>query len=456
MKHPNPDIAIPPELPHPQLLLEVAVQEARARAASDISTLAFSIANDAFALLQFRQALVFSVDRGRWELLAVSGLARPAEDSPYLIWLRQIARWLPQQLAGEIQWLARETLDGVLPSELASGWAEWWPAGAWCIPLKRRDGSVLGWVLYLMDEAPPPPVSTQVARLGQTWSYCWEMLTQRQRPWRLRPSGRQTLIALAVLCAVMLIPVRQSALAPAEVISQDAVVVTSPLDGVVKTFHVRPNQLVKKGQLLLSLDDTTLGSRIDVARKSVAVADAELLAATQKAFDSTQSKGEIALLGGRSQERRAELGSLQQQLARIEIMAPRDGVAVFADTDDWIGKPVVTGERILQIADPTRPAILMQLAVADAINLDAGAPVKLYLTAHPLTSFDGEITETSYQAIASPEGGVYYRLRARFEGQPELARIGLKGTAKIYGGKVMLGYYLMRRPLAALREWSGV
>lgn len=206
----------------------------------------------------------------------------------------------------------------------------------------------------------------------------------------------------------------------------------------------------------MSLDDTTFVNRIDVARKSVAVADAELLAATQKAFDNQQSKGDVALLTGRAQERRAELRALQQQYARIEVRAPRDGVAVFVDTNDWIGKPVVTGERILQIADPARPAMLISLGVADAIQLNTGAPVKLYLTAHPLKALDGALTETSYQATVSPEGTVYYRLRATFEGQPDEARIGLKGTAKIFGERVTLGYYLFRRPLAALREWSGV
>lgn len=135
--------------------------------------------------------------------------------------------------------------------------------------------------------------------------------------------------------------------------------------------------------------------------------------------------------------------------------APRDGVAVFADANDWLGRPVATGERILLLADPTQPALQINLPVADAIALEVGAPVKLYLTTHPLSAIDGHITETSYQTHITPDGLAAYRLRAALDGRPDEARLGLRGTAKVYGGWTLLSYYVLRRPLAALREWSG-
>jgi hypothetical protein len=137
------------------------------------------------------------------------------------------------------------------------------------------------------------------------------------------------------------------------------------------------------------------------------------------------------------------------------VLAPRSGVAVFSDPNDWLGKPVVTGERIMQVADPAQPAMQIQLAVADAIALEPGAEVTLFLTAYPLSPLKGKILETSYQARPSEEGVVAYRLLASVEDQPEHARLGLHGTAKLYSGRVMLGYYLLRRPLATLRAWSG-
>lgn len=442
-------------LPHPQLLLAVAALEERARAADSPQTLAFSIANDAYPLLGFRQALVFDARDEPWTLLAVSGLARPTEDSPYLVWLRRAAAWLaslPQGAAAD--WITPDTAD--IPDDIAEGWQEWWPAGLWCLRLVDRDSLVIGIAIFLLDAPPAETIAAQLTRLAGTWAYCWAALAGDKPRWRLKLTAKQRKLALLAAAILCLVPVKQTALAPAEVVSQDALVVASPLDGVVKTFHVVPNQPVGKGEKLFSLDDTTLRNRLEVGAKGVGVADAELNAASQRAFDSSPSRNEIALLTGRAAERRAELASIQAQLTRIDVVAPRDGVAVFGDTNDWIGKPVTTGERILLLADPAQPAMLIHLPVADAIALDVGAPVKLYLSTHPLTSLEGRITETSYQAITTPDGIAAYRLRAALDGHPEEARLGLRGTAKVYGDWVVLGYYLLRRPLAALREWSGL
>lgn len=437
----------------------VAAVEARARAVNTVAELGFSIANDAYGLMGFRQALVFEGAGTAARLSAVSGLARPTEDSPYLVWLRRTWPWLHARAAAAPGWLAMpvEAQAQDAPQGTLNGWREWWPAGVFALPLARRSGEELGWVLFLLDQ---PPAETQVralAQLAQTWGYCWEMLAGKPRKalagrW-LGRTQRRVLWALAL--AALFIPVRQTALAPAEVIALEAEAVAAPLEGVVKTIHVRPNQPVKAGEPLFSLDDTTLRNRLEVAQKSVAVADAELQAATQKAFDSFQSKGDLALLGGRANEKRAELAAVRAQLARINVLAPQDGVAVFGDPDDWLGRPVTTGERIMLLANPAKPGVLVHLPVADAIALEPGAPVKLFLTVRPLSPMDAQLSETSYQAVLSPEGVASYRLRAVFDGPQEQARIGLRGTAKIYGERVLLGYYLLRRPLATLREWSG-
>lgn len=192
-----------------------------------------------------------------------------------------------------------------------------------------------------------------------------------------------------------------------------------------------------------------------MSQKSLAVAEAELQATTQKAFDTPQSKGDLALLSGRVNEKRAELAAVQTQLARIDVLAHHEGIAVFGDPDDWLGRPVSTGERIMLLANPEKPGVLVHLPVADAIALNVGAAIKLFLTVMPLSPLDARITETSYQAVLSPEGVASYRLRAVFEDAQQNVRIGLRGTAKVYGGWVCMGYYLLRRPLATLREWSG-
>lgn len=440
---------------------QIAALAARAREANVLVELAFSIANDSYALLPFRQALVFDGAGAEATLLAVSGLARPAEDSPYLVWLRRTWPWLverlTERLADSSGWY---TLPSDAPAEIADGWHEWWPAGVFALPLCRRSGERLAWACFLLDQAPNAAQAAVLAPVAAQWSYCWEMLAAHSvSPWRrlrrLWHSPRRRWL-LAALAALLLLPVRQSALAPAEVIPLDAAVVASPLDGVIRTIHVRPNQAVKAGQPLFSLDDTTLRNRLAVAQQSIAVADAELMATTQKSFDAPQSKGDLAPLTGRAHEKRAELAAVHAQLGRVDVSAAEDGVVVFGDPEDWRGKPVSTGERIMLLAKPDKPGVLVHLPVADAIALDVGAPITLFLSVMPLQPLDAQLTETSYQALPSPDGIASYRLRGVFTaGDAAQARIGLRGTAKVYGGWACLIYVVLRRPLASFREWSG-
>ena len=184
------------------------------------------------------------------------------------------------------------------------------------------------------------------------------------------------------------------------------------------------------------------------------------MSAAQKAFDNAQSRSELASLNGKVAERQAEVAYVDELLKRIEVRSPGQGVLVFGDINDWQGKPVVTGERVALLADPKDAGVLIWLPVSDAINLEPGAPVKLYLQIAPLKPLSATLSQTSYQAAQSPEGISAYRLRAKFdsldEEQLKLARIGLKGTAKIFGERAPLAYYLFRRPLSTLRERTGL
>ena len=167
--------------------------EARAREANTLAELTFSIANDSYSLLPFRQALVFAERASGAPLLAVSGLARPTEDSPYLVWLRRGWPWLRARFEAAPGWFSPAADASEMPDEIRQGWAEWWPAGALALPLRRRSGETLGWVCFLLDEPPAQTTLTALQRLASSWSYCWEMLAAPRRrgvlgSWRRLPA----------------------------------------------------------------------------------------------------------------------------------------------------------------------------------------------------------------------------------------------------------------------------
>ena len=88
-------------------------------------------------------------------------------------------------------------------------------------------------------------------------------------------------------------------------------------------------------------------------------------------------------------------------------------------------------------------------------TLSRARPFGCFSTPSRSPPLDGELLQTSYQAVPSPDGVTSYRLRGRFADN-ETPRIGLKGTARVSGGWAPLAYYVLRRPLAGLRAWTGL
>jgi multidrug resistance efflux pump len=143
------------------------------------------------------------------------------------------------------------------------------------------------------------------------------------------------------------------------------------------------------------------------------------------------------------------------QLARVQVKAAREGVAVFADVNDWTGKAVSVGEKVLVLADPGKVELTGYLPVADQIALKPGADVTFYPKASPFTAYHARVETVAYRAAPTDEAVLAYRVKARFVKGEAVPRLGLMGTARLYAGRVPLIYYLLRRPLASLRQWLG-
>lgn len=435
--------------------LEVLLQiESRALEARTGPALQFTIVNETHALTPYRQAALFDLRGGRPRLVSASGLVSVANDSPFAVWLSHFAQHLPQQ--GDSQ---RLDFSKAGAADQA-GWGEWLPDHLLLVPIKDRAGDWQAMVLYARESAWGDAEVALLERLHQTFGHCLSALQKSDaqgwlgagRWWR----GRNRLWLPAILFLAMWVPVRMSVLAPAEVIALSATAVAAPQDGVVGSFAVAPNSRVKAGDLLFSLDDSVLQSRREVALKSLDVARVDAHVAQQRAFADSQGRADLAVTMGKVREKEAELAAMDALTERVEVRAERDGVAIFSDTNDWLGRPVQTGERVMQLAQPEDAGILVWLAVADAINLEEGAPVQLFLHTDPLRPRSGRLIEASYQALPSPDDVASYRLRATLEPDTELPRIGLRGTARLSGEWVSLGYYLFRRPMASVREWTGL
>jgi hypothetical protein len=147
---------------------------------------------------------------------------------------------------------------------------------------------------------------------------------------------------------------------------------------------------------------------------------------------------------------------LSELLKLLRIVAPQGGIAIFNDTEEWRGRPVQPGERIMTLADPSLVHVSINVSPDDAVQLEVGGDVTMILNIDPLSPLKARITQTSYEATLLPDGTLAYNVKAELLPGENIPRIGLKGSAKVYAEEVSLGYYLFRKPILFLRKTFGV
>jgi len=440
--------------PEPSVpLLSLLQLQRRARQAATAEALGFVIVNETLQLARYRQAALWAAG-GLGHVAAVSGPPQPDPNAPYVQWLAGVCRHLMRE-----QPEATEVAAGALPPALAADWSAWLPAHALWLPLGREGEPADGGLLLAREEPWAPHELALLKELGHAYGHALHAF-RPQRALRDRLFGalragkarRRLLVGALLAC---LFPIRLAALAQAEVVPQDPFMVRAPLDGVIDRFDIRPNQPVQPGTPLFSLDTTALRARMALARKAVDTAQEEYRQSAQLAVTSDKSRAEIALRRGRLQEKAVEMDYTAEQLDRVQVKADRAGIAVFADTSDWVGKAVTLGERVLQVADPAKVELVAWLPAADLLPVAPGDTLTLYPQGAPLQSFEARVLSVAYRAEVTRDGFLAYRVKAQFApGQPT-PRIGQLGTARLQGGWAPLAYVALRRPLAVLRQWLG-
>ena len=424
----------------------------RVRAAASVQELGFVAVNETRAVFAYRQAALW-LDGDASHIAALSGVPQVDPEAPYVQWLVRLFRKIAPVPAPRV-------IDvGALPALLVEEWGSWLPMHALALPLPHAGGGPRGVLLLARDQPWTDEELALAGELGALLGHGLFALRPRERLWRqlltrLRTRQWWWRLGLALLL-ICLIPVRLSALAPAEVTPVYPFVVRAPLDGVIDSLKVTPNQPVQAGALLFNLDATTLRSRYASARKAYETAQEEYRQSAQQAVTDDKSKLQMAERLGDLRQKQVDMTYTADQLARVQVKAERAGVAVFADVNDWTGKAVVVGEKVLVLADPGKVELTGYLPVGDQIALKAGADVTFYPRASPFTAYHATVDSVAYKAAPTDENILAYRVKAHFSAGDDLPRLGLMGTARLYAGRVPLVYYVLRRPLATLRQWLG-
>lgn len=419
------------------------------RSAASPSELVHHMANESRAVLGFRQAFVLRRRRGHLRVETISSISVVERNAPLVRWVEALAKRLSRDAGTTPVPLTAAEVEA--PDDYPFAHLLW-------LPMVSKDGTVFGAILLAAEKPWDDKRIVLAERLGGTYGHAWQALTKGRVAVRGPAPSRVALAVLLIAAACLyFIKIPITAIAPVEVVGRDALVVSAPLDGVMAEVVVRPNQPVAAGTLLGRIEDTELRNAAEIARQSVNVARSRVASLSASAFADPNARRDIAIAEAEAELAEAELDLALERLSRTELRAPASGIVVLDDSAGWRGRPVSTGERVLEIADPARIEYEIALPVDDLIALDGSRPARIFLDSAPLDPRRAEIAEASHQAVAQSDGGYAFELRARDQSEDGAPpRIGARGTAQVLGQDARLGFVIFRRPLSWIRQSFGI
>ncbi len=431
--------------------------EAQLRQVRSYQELTYFLANEFRIFIRAQQVFVVrSQENSALKIVAVSALTHVDGSAPLVVGMQDLLRDV-----GRTDGLARHRAMDLRGSDYAgSDLAQTYPLPSllW-MPVLDLEGQVLGGMIFARIEPWSPSEIAVAEHLAGAAAMMWLAVRPKSwfRPGKILATGRSRLVALGVAVAIAVWPVSMSALAPAEVAPKDSWIVTAGVDGVVESVEVDPNAQVTSDQAVVRISDTVWRNRYEIAQREVEVAQSQQKRAAQLAFIDIQGRHELAVAQSELELKLAERDFAQEMLRRTVVTAQRDGIAFFADKRDLIGRPVATGEKLMEIVDPKSIQFNIDLPVSDAIVLTPGARVKIFLDSDPLRPVEAVLVRSDYKARQRDSQILSFRLVAQAaENDLKSVRLGVRGTAQIYSDKTPLIVYLLRRPLAAARQSLGI
>jgi len=282
------------------------------------------------------------------------------------------------------------------------------------------------------------------------------------RPQSAISQSRNRLIRIAAGLMILIflaLPVTSSVTAPMRVIPDRPYHIFAPMDGILKELRVQPGQRVKKDDILFKYDDRVLEKRLDEAYRNVAVARAKLAKLEGAAHRDPQARSELPVQQLEVERAEADVEFFKNQLSRADVRTAKPGVIVLDDPDALVGAAIQTGQMVLSVADPCLTKLRIMVPASDVGFIKEGSQVKVSLDSDPLNSLPAVITRIGFDVKLSEEQVPSLLAEAVWSDADKAAhkvQPGQKGVTKIFGGTTFLGIQILRKPLIALRTFTGI
>lgn len=427
----------------------------QARQSETIEKLAFIAVNKSIELIPYKQAIFWEKSDFSFNLHTISGNQELDKQGPYAQWMKRAIQFflkVPQKPEFE-------NVITIATKDLLDDWHEWTREYAVLLLFRNKKGDVKAGLWLEREASFLDAELTLLDELADAYGHAYRLIkNMRSKSTEdgFFQSKKFRIAALITFIALAFFPVRLTITAPAEIVAQNSRTVTIPFDGTLEGITVNPGENIKAQDVIAVMDKISLQGKVDLAKESYNAAQQAYSRAIRESLSSPDKKAEFNYLQAQVNAKKIEYDYAKELLQRSDIIAPISGLAVFSDKNTYNNRPVRTGDKIMQIANPKSIELLIRVPVNAMLPIKENIPARFYLNIAPLKNHTAAIQSIGYQASPDPDGLLTYKISATLNSNEEDFRIGWKGTSKIYGEWSVLSYAILRRPLIALRQFLGL
>jgi HlyD family secretion protein len=252
--------------------------------------------------------------------------------------------------------------------------------------------------------------------------------------------------------------------APGVIQPQVSVDISSNVMGRVDRLYVREGGLVRRGEMLLTLDDARYRSAVAQAEAMLQAAEAQgvlqeaeqqqatqVLARRRDLFkggllsDEAMEQAEVDVRVRNAQVEaqkkeveglRAALAEARRNLEETHFAAPIDGIVTALNLEEGenvvIGTMNAPGTVILTVADRGGMEVEAQVSESDVVRVRPGQRVRVEVDAAPDSVLDGEVTEIGESGDrGGREEGADFEVHARVASPPAWLKTGMSADVEI-------------------------
>lgn len=415
--------------------------------------LIFRILNNTIRLFPYQRAVLWSFEGRKPKIVGVSGQEDINQQAPLVkIWQTLIVSLEEKKKlrilndSSESQKDEWKTLK-----EKVSGISVMW------VPFIEEGKLRAGlWIERWGNEVWETNTCEIMESLAQNFSLAWKQFNPSTRFQSLKSIRvRRLILTLAGLSIVFFLYFQTISLrvvAPCEIIPKDPVMIAAPLEGVIKKVLVKPGDHVNEDDPLFQYEDRIVTQELKVAQKQVQIIESQYNRARLKAFTDDEAMESLRGLEYRLEQEKIRLELAESNTRHLIVRATLGGICMVDEPENWQGRPVQIGERVVMLFNPKMVKVKIYLPENDYILFNREKAVHIILNANPGRKYAARLNYVAPQTSINPQGGSSFIAEADLTSSETRLLAGSKGSAIVYGQKVRLVYWLLRKPIAGVRN----